>query len=282
MPHKPGAVVAYNGGDAGLGNRMRVTLGASQYAAHRQLPFFYVWPTTPEFEPLLTELWEWNGGTRISRALSRAAAKLTGYVGSDLRDLDSRRFIQVRTGDGLSLPRGAGDWRDDLRKLVPVPEIADVVTKLHREEFANLPYVGVQLRVHDVSHTRTKSSSPVEWFTDRMRLLLADRPDTRFFISCDTLEVKQQILRDFPTASAHIVTARYNSTAAVRAAIVDLYLLASSSYMLGPQYSSFIEMAQFLADMKVPTDKPDERPKNSQSWWELPAVTNPLSPALGR
>ena len=282
MPRNAGVVVAYNGGDAGLGNRMRVTLGASRYAAHRGLPFLYVWPSTPQFEPQLTELWEWSSGVKLPRALSRAAGRITGYEGHDLRELGSRRIIQIRTGAELILPDGAGDWRDDLRALVPVPEIADVVTTLHREQFGNEPYVGVQLRVHDVSHAKTKDTSPVDWFTDRMRLLLAERPETRFYISCDVLEVKEQILRDFPTASAHVVSARYNSTAAVRAAIVDLYLLASSSYMLGPHFSSFIEMAQFLADMKVPTDKPEERPKDVQRWWELPPVTDPLAPSARR
>lgn len=282
MPRMTGLVVAYNGGDAGLGNRMRVTLGALRYATHRGLPFLYVWPSTPKFEPRLTELWDGTSGTRLPRTLSRAAARLTGYEGHDLRALGSRRVIQIRTGAELILPDEAGDWRDDLRTLVPVPEIAHVVTTLHQEELGNEPYVGVQLRVHDVSHKKTKDSSPVDWFTNRMRLLLAERPETRFYISCDVLEVKEHILRDFPTASAHVVSAPYNSTAAVRAAIVDLYLLASASYMLGPHFSSFIEMAQFLADMKVPTDKPEEHPKEVQRWWELPAVTDPLSPSTRR
>lgn len=282
MSCRPGAVVAYNGADAGLGNRMRVTLGASRYATHRDLPFFYVWPSGPKFEPLLTDLWEWRSGMRVPRGLSRAAAKLTDYVGSDLRELNSRRVIQIRTGNELTLPCEAGDWRDDLRALVPVSEIADVVTRLHQGELGDQPYVGIQLRVHDVSHTKTKNSSPIEWFTDRMRRILTERPGTRFYVSCDKLDVKQRVLREFPTASAHVIPAAYNSTAAVRAAIVDLYLLASSSYMLGPHFSSFIEMAQFLADMKVPTDKPEECSKNVQSWWELPPAPDPLSPASGR
>jgi len=234
------------------------------------------------FEPALNELWEWSGGVRIPRALSRAAGKLTGYTDHDLRDVEEQRVLQIRTGAELLLPREAGSWRDDLRALVPVPAIADAVSRFHRENFGDEPYVGVQIRAHDVSHQKTKESSPVEWFAERMRQISADRPGVRFYISSDVLEVKQQMLREFPSAVAHVVSAPYNSTEAVRAAIVDLYLLGSSSYMLGPHFSSFIEMAQFLADMQVPTDKPHQEPREIDAWWKLSAVIDPLKPAERR
>jgi hypothetical protein len=47
----------------------------------------------------------------------------------------------------------------------------------------------------------------------------------------------------------HLLTNKgeYNTVTGVRSAVSDLYLLAGSSYLLGPHYSSFVELAQFLA-----------------------------------
>ncbi|MGP9745361.1 hypothetical protein [Brachybacterium sp. AOP29-B2-41] len=280
--HKTRAVVAYNGATTGLGNRVRVTLGAARYATYVAAPFYYVWPTTPHFAPRIDELWEWSAGRRIPRSVSRMAGPMTGYTDNDLRSAGPRQIIQIRTGAELLLPPEAGDWRQDLRALVPVSEIAEDVVRIHREEFGIEPYVGVQIRAHEVSHQRTKDTSAVEWFTSHMERLVNERPGTRFYLSCDVLEVKLRILQDFPTATANVTSAPYNSTAAVRAALVDLYLLASSSYMLGPHFSSFIELAQFLADLKVPTDKPVQPPCGVESWWELGAASDPLAPAMRR
>jgi len=277
-----GIVVAYNGADAGLGNRIRVTLGGARYARWRGSRFAYVWPRSRHFQPGLTDLWEWDGGPHIPRALSRAAAWSTGYVGHDLTVVSERRILQIRTGGELLLPPEAGPWTEDLRSLVPVEEIATAVTRIHSTAFGMIPYVGVQIRAHEVSHSETRRSSPVEWFTGRMREILAGRPDTRFYISCDVPELKQRLLREFPTSVAHSVWAPYNSTSAVRAAIVDLYLLASSSYMLGPYYSSFVETAQFLAAMAVPTNKPSERDVPSGEWWKTETAVDPLQPSVRR
>lgn len=276
------AVVAYNGSDAGLGNRMRVTLGGARYAAHLDAKFFYVWPTSSQFEPRPDELWEWSAGTRIPRILSRGAGKFTGFEGKDLRRVSPGRVVQIRTGGELLLPAEAGDWREDFRALTPVEEISEVVTLIHAEHLGTEPYIGIQIRVHSVSHQRTKDTSPLEWFTERMRKLSEAYPSARFFVSCDVPEIKRQILRAFPSASAHIVEAQYNSTAAVRASIVDLYLLAASSYMLGPTYSSFIELAQFLAAMKVPTDKPGQVSQLSGPWQNLGPARDALIPAVRR
>jgi len=277
-----GLVVAYNGADAGLGNRLRVTLGAARYARWRDARFLYVWPTTSAFQPALTDLWEWRDGVRIPRVLSRAAGVVTGYVGSDLRAVRPRPIIQVRTGAELLLPLPAGNWTEDLRALSPVDEIARTITAIHTAEFGAQPYVGVQIRTHHVSHAATKQSSPVTWFADRMQAVLDRDPDRRFYLSCDVPEVKDRLLARFPTAVAHRTDAAYNSTSAVRAAIVDLYLLASSSAMLGPHGSSFVEMAQFLSDLRVPTEKPTESSVSLENAWGLPGAPDPLRPAARR
>jgi hypothetical protein len=274
------AVIAYNGADAGLGNRVRVTLGAARYARYVNAPFLYVWPTTSHFEPRMGELWEWRHGTSIPRSTSRTLGLFTGYTGNDLTSPQCRTILQIRTGGELQLPEAAGDWRADLRHLRPVPEVAEAVNSIHVSEFGDSPYVGIQIRAHAVSHQRTKATSPVSWFVDKMRHTLSERPDSRFYISCDVPELKHELLRAFPSATANLTSARYNSREAVRAAIVDLYLLSSSSYMIGPTGSSFIELAQFLSNMRVPTDKPEQTSQYNYNWVDLSAAPDPLVPSV--
>lgn len=277
-----GAVVAYNGADAGLGNRVRLTLGAARYAELRRFEYFYVWPTTSAFEPKITDIWDWTYGRRIPRLASRGMARLTGYFNSDLLGADQRRIVQIRTGGELALPPGAGSWQSKLRELTPVPEIADLIKRFFRDHLAGEPYVGVQIRVHRVSHHQTRATSPLAWFVDQMRAILDERPGTRFYVSCDVNEVKKQILRDFPTARAIVDSSPYNSRPAVRAAVADLYLLASSAHILGPHYSSFVELAEHLAELKVASVKPTERAVRPIDWWRASTVVDPLRPSIRR
>ena len=277
-----GLVVAYNGADAGLGNRIRVTLGAANLARAENRAFRYVWPQTPLFEPALSDIWDWREGRTMSRAVSRVMAKVTGYYDNTLSGIRrdaSRPVWQVRTGGVLQLPEGVTPWEQSFRELSPVKEVSELVSSTFDRHLRDRVYVGVQLRVHAVSHQVTKEASPVEWYTHRMDEILQDRPDTAFYISCDVPEVKRRILAAYPTAVGLEHDAAYNSTTAVRHAVSDLYLLASSVHMLGPHHSSFIEMAQHLSSPSVTTEKAREGDA-VPNWSSVPLARDPLTPHL--
>jgi len=276
-----GTVIAYNGSSAGLGNRMRVTLGAAAYATWRGARFYYVWPTTSQFRPRLSDLWQEEPGNRMPRAVSQALSKVTGYAGSDLSGAEGRKVVQVRTGGELVLPAGAPDWKHSLRVLTPVPRVEEAVRPLHAQ-FEGDPYVGVQIRASTQIHQRTRDSSPVSWFIAQMREIAAERHEARFYVSCDVPKVKQEILAEFPTAVGLSSDAHYNSTEAVQTAVADLYLLASSSFLIGPHASSFIELAEALAGGVLRAVKPTESIPSPECWWETPPARDPLQPALRR
>ena len=55
-------------------------------------------------------------------------------------------------------------------------------------------------------------------------------------------------------------------------------MLASSSLILGPHFSSFVEMAEHLSALKVPSVKPTEGRAIPDDWSDVPAPWDPLRP----
>lgn len=258
MPIVKRSVIAYNGYGSGLGNRMRVVLGAQSLAEHEDRSFYYVWPTGPLFGPRLSDLWPFPSKT-VSRVFSRILAKRFSYENENVLEwLDGRKrkewIWQIRTGSELQAVPGAQAWTQMFRELQPVAEIASSVSAFFDTHLRDEPFVGVMVRAHARSHHITKDASPVEWFVRKMRALRDRDPDTRFFISCDVPEAQDYIMEQVPRCAAQTSKGAYNSTRGVRSAISDLYLLASSGHLIAPHGSSFIHLAQHLANNLLPIE----------------------------
>lgn len=274
------SIIAYNGADAGLGNRVRVTIGAANLADSENRSFYYVWPRSEKFQPAFDELWDWERGRVVSRAFSRGLAKATGYYNAELTDIRKdadRRVWQIRTGAQLQVPDDVTPWYETFRTLTPSPAIQSLVTGTFDASLRGRAFVGVQVRAHAVSHHITKESSPLEWYTNRMDEFVREHGEVAFYISCDVPEVKRDLLAKYPGSVALETNAPYNSTEAVQYAVADLYLLASSNRILGPHYSSFVEMAEFLSHPDVETEKPS-KPEIATDWTTLPLTVDPLHP----
>ncbi|MET3805225.1 hypothetical protein ABIB25_002226 [Nakamurella sp. UYEF19] len=220
-------------------------------ANYQKREFVYVWPTGKKFEPRLEDLWNFSEGRRISKYVSRALATVAPYHERDLTGTggpgEGPRIIQVRTGAELIVPAGLRSWREEFCHLIPHPAIAARVHRIFEEELAGHPYVGVQIRAHAVSHEQTRATSPVSWFVERMQEISEIHPGVRFYLSCDVPEVFREVATKIPNIVGIPDKGLYNSTEAIRGAIVDLYLLACSGYLIGPWFSSFIHLAEHLA-----------------------------------
>lgn len=278
-----GAVIAYNGYDSGLGNRVRVVLGAQSLAALEGRAFAYVWPTGKRFGPRFSDLWDFSGRT-VPRTVSRLLARRYPYVDASLDWLDDAKrrepVWQIRTGAELRLPAEARPWTETYRSLVPVDSIARTVTDFHARELSGEPYVGVMIRAHTVSHAVTRATSPVEWFEARMRRIADELPGVRFFISCDVADVQERICRTIPGAVGQANKGGYNSVTGVQAAVADLYLLAGSGYLLGPHFSSFLHLAQHLAADRIPVETAVKEEPPHVDPARLGIVTDPLRPLV--
>ena len=172
------------------------------------------------------------------------------------------------------MPRG-----ERLRRLAPVDGIAERILAFHTRHLAGEPYVGVMVRAHAVSNAQTLEHSPLEWYIERMRRLQDERPGVRFFVSADTPAAQAAVLSAISTAVALDDKGGYNTAAALRSSVVDLYLLASAGHLIGPYYSSFPEVAQQLAGpwlrLETSGSSPDQLLREGDA---LTAPTDALRP----
>lgn len=267
----------------GLGNRVRAVLGSEVLARLEGRVFAYAWPTGRPFGARFDELWEYDR-LRVPAAFSRALAWRAPYRDAGLGWLDeaarAEKLWQIRTPHALSLP-GPSSWEQELRTLRPVGEVRQRVSRVFDSSFRDRPFVGVMVRAHAHSHEATRLHSPVGWYLGRMRELRERWPGVGFFVSADTEAALEQIRQVFPDSVSQPAKGGYNTRPALVASVADLYLLAASSHILAPHFSSFPELAQSLAGTGL-------RLETSQNAVTLPAleditrVDDPLTPSVRR
>lgn len=278
-----GRVVAFTRKHHGLGNRLRVTLGARSLARWADRDFAYTWPTGRTFGASFDELWAF-GERRIPAAWSKVLAVRHPYHSADLDWLEDARadsVWQIRTPHALHLPADASPWGDELRSLTPVPAIAHRVTDFHAEHLTGEPYIGVMVRAHAVSNLQTLQMSPVQWYIDRMRELRMQHPDIRFFLSADSPQAQSEILAAVPGTVALDDKGDYNSRRALLSSVVDLYLLAGAAHLVAPHYSSFPEVAQLLAGPGLRLETSMTGPETRLSGADgLTLAPDPLRPSV--
>lgn len=281
---KQPSLVAVTRKHHGLGNRVRVVLGARSLARSQDRRFFYAWPTGSFFGASMTELWEVDDAV-VSTASARLLAlrfpfrdETLGWLHTDER---RARIVQIRTAHALHLPAAAVPWEAELQALRPVAEIRKRIGLFFEENLSSGPYVGVMIRSHTNSHAETLRKSPVEWYLGRMHEIRQVNAGVRFFVSADTLDAERRVTSEIPNSFGLGDKGAYNSLSALTSAVVDLYLLASSGHLLGPHYSSFPELAQKLAGprLRLETSQTDAdsrlRPSDI-----LTAVEDPTVPSV--
>jgi hypothetical protein len=152
------------------------------------------------------------------------------------------------------------------------------VNAIYDEHLAGRPYVGVNIRAHAVSHAVTRDASPVEWYVDRLTEISRDWPDVRFFISCDVPEVQEMISAKIPGCFGQVDKGGYNTLEGVRSSVVDLYLLASAGYLIGPHYSSFVHLAEYLNGEVLDLETSATGSPSDIDFSALEQVADPLRP----
>lgn len=248
-----GSLVAVNGLWAGLGNRLRFTLSAQAVAEREARSFSYYWPTARGvFEPHMTDIWDYrahhaNPACAVPNLTQRPSRFARERSLTDLRHVTQWRIMgaSVLRGDGSEAP-----WETHLPRL----ELTSAMAIRLAQERERLPkrYVGIQIRAHGRSHAQSLSDSPVAWFVDRMRAVRGDAPETHFFLSCDDPAAQDWVQTSVPNVHSLADKGAYNSVAGLRDAVIDLYLLAQSSHLIGPHMSSFVQIAWLLGGQHQP------------------------------
>lgn len=249
------ALIAVTGKYHGLGNRVRVVLGCRTLAKAEGRSFAYTWPTGPSFGARLDELWEFNEPV-VPLPVSKLLALRRPYFNHSLDWLDAtartQRLWQIRTPHAIVLPTNLPSWETELRKLKPAQEVIRLIEgAAYSGPSVQRGYVGVMIRTNSNAHELTLKHSPLEWYLERMSQLRTMWPDVPFYVCADTPEAFLRARQEFSGCFGTADKGKYNSLTALRASVADLYMLAGSSHLLGPHYSSFPELAQLLAGSKL-------------------------------
>ncbi len=245
-------VLATNPESAGLGNRVRFTLSALSLARTNSRDFMYVWPQSKNFEPAFSDLWNFNEKIATIEQLNISKTLPCYQKSEDLPDHANKIPIwHFRSHHELKLPIGAPTWGSILRGLEPAKNISNRVCSFFDNHLKDKNYIGVMIRAHEKSHTKTLEKSPIEWFLEKIAELDRKNPGIIFFLSCDVPKVQLEITQKFPNCIGQIAKGEYGSVEGIISSVVDLYLLASASYMLTPFWSTFPDIALELADKKI-------------------------------
>ncbi|WP_188546599.1 hypothetical protein [Rhodococcoides trifolii] len=264
----------------GVGNRIKPLLSSRELAIATDREHLVYWKRDHRFQAKLSQLWNFDvrlvSFVQNAYALKKHPTVTTGQAVTELNDVS---WVNARHHDPFEFAEQPRTWEESFRELVPHESIQVSIRTLLSNSLLSGPYVGLMVRAHNQAHPHTKSTSPVSWFVARINQILEVSPDMSFYLSCDDPGTQAELQSQFPSIVAMKKVGRYNSTAGVQEAVADLYLLAQSSYLIGPAWSTFVHMADALRPapmyrVETPLDPPDVpvdfrslAPSSSQYSW---------------
>ena len=148
----------------------------------------------------------------------------------------------------------------DLSWLKPAPHIVPRIVELKKQFAPNT--VGVHLRGTDLS-----VRAPIEEYIVRMRAEVELNPNVEFFFTSDGDESEKEIIDLFGDRLIRTKSqARRKTIQGQQDAVVDLFGLAATSRIIGPEFSTFSLTAAMLSERPfLRMNKADFRTKTNHS-----------------
>jgi hypothetical protein len=258
----------------GLGNRLRAIGSGAAIAAATGREMVVVWEPDHHCEARLADLIDYDGAV-IERCFPEAAQDdgqtFLNYMeieagaakGAPL-ELVAGRDAYVRTAYVIAHP--ASTWETEnrlLRRLVPAEPVLDLMARVpdHRDIALHIRMEGApgtDQNSYDRRENWTedghrainawRSKSHYSHFLERLKPLLADRPDAQLFLAADLPETYAAMHEALGDRVAWLERRLYDRSAAqLQYALADLLLLARCRVLLGSNWSSFSEVALRLS-----------------------------------
>ncbi|GAB4066369.1 hypothetical protein KHC28_25475 [Ancylobacter sonchi] len=259
---------------------MRTLVGALALAKMQGREFSYHWAIDHRFGAELSDLWEFpyrSLDDDLARDILKSGVALHNEQLADLEAVDGEAALFIKTIHEMRHPVLRESGRMELRRLDPVAEVRRRVLETWDKGLGAAPYVAVMIRAHAASHATTLRTSPLEWYVERMQELADRFSGLRFFLSTDSPEAQEAMLRRFGRVVVQDDKGGYNSKTGLQAAVADLYLLAAGSFVLQPYWSSFPAMSRALADPRVRFVDANSAAAEPPSI-DLPLPADPLRP----
>lgn len=248
--------------NGGLGNRMRVIHSAILLARmHQQKRVTVLWKKDSGLNAGFYELFEEIPSVTIEENIGLMALKFYGfkyfpavkYVDDKLAaeyqfSIDywqsvSRNFLINTCMDFLPVKQDGNLYS----LFKPVAEINRKVEEL-KKAFTDFT-IGVQIRRTD--NRPAIANSPLEGFINAMHKIINEEPRTTFFLCTDDKQCESDLKKIFGhrimTQESKILNR--DSSEGIRSAVIDLYGLGSTKYILGSFQSSFGEVAAFVGNV---------------------------------
>ena len=132
--------------------------------------------------------------------------------------------------------------------FVPIDEIQFEIDKIVRH--FNQRTIGVHIRRTDNNESINKS--PISAFENMIEKELGKDSNTQFYIASDDNRVKAFFKQKYPrNVIAFFEDTSRNTYEGMRFAVVDLYCLSKTSYIIGSYYSSYSHIASVLGGIEV-------------------------------
>jgi hypothetical protein len=183
-------------------------------------------------------------------------------------DLNTNKDIFIRSACILNNEKT--NWYKECTFLRTLEIHEELAKKLfqHSLDFSIYSLIGVHIRMgqnmstydyEKIDHySETAKESITKWrskshwknFAEYMKILIKSTPEQKFFVSCDNKDTYLELLKEFPIGTIYYLNRDVDdrSLEQIKYALLDVYLLSRTKYILGSNWSSFTELVLRLGN----------------------------------
>lgn len=231
----------------GLCNRLRTLFSAMNAAAATDRELLVSWQPDASCGARLDELFVRPPKTTSSmrnKALLRWDDPMKWA--HDMDGSETARVLKIQSNGVVMAAAQTSFWMPKLAELRVQPTLLKRVEAV-RVRLGNGPKLGLQIRTQPNAHREGLRTSPLSWFVTATEEILAARPQTVVFASCDSRDDEAELTRRFgPRVQFLGEKSGFNTAAGVQDALCDLLLLGDADYLLVSHRSSMGTLARYL------------------------------------
>lgn len=269
---------------SGLGNRLLALAGAAALVEGRKdWEVYYQWPIVPVnrkrpdhtwFPSHITEFWDVaipEASEELIQEANYSQSRVTWGLNQTQKFkplvLPEADFV-VADGHGFCNINGDGRCLDLLHqvliaKLTPLPEIRRDIEEFKKRYFVPEHTYAVQLRANG---RHVAKWEPVKKLSGLIDQLLENDTEGKIFLSCEDRGTVNRLQQKHGSRICTVYKpARINTPEALRASVIDLYLLAAADRLYGTPGSGFSNLPWLLRSDYNRHD-PFDIPQLSTKW----------------
>jgi hypothetical protein len=130
----------------------------------------------------------------------------------------------------------------------PIDKIKSSISNITDKFSSNV--IGIHIRRTDNKQAIDKNS--LEDFYNRMDIEIIENPNIKFYLATDSISVKEEMIAKYKEKIiSYNASLSRDSVKGMQDAVIDLWCLSSTSFIIGSFYSSYSELAAELGGIKL-------------------------------